>query len=179
MNAQDNNDRRSYSFVALVLAMAVLVGFMLLPRLAEPRSGLVGKPAPDFAGDILNGKPGDRIRLSDLHGKAVVLAFWASWCGPCQLEAPLLERLSRRMRDRNVAVIGLNTSDQSSRALEFIRSKGLTYTFAYDQGSDVAERYGVDSLPTLVIVDKNGMVSAVRTGPTDEGSVEALVAAAM
>jgi cytochrome c biogenesis protein CcmG, thiol:disulfide interchange protein DsbE len=172
-------DRRFYTAMALVLAAAVLVGFTVLPMLARPTHRLVGKPAPDFALQVLNGKPGDRIQLSNFKGNAVVLSFWASWCGPCQMEAPALDRLSRRMRDRNIAVVGISTNDQPSQAIAFIRSKNLSYTFAHDASHAVAESYGVESLPTLVIVDRNGLVSAVRSGLTDEASLEALVLAAM
>jgi cytochrome c biogenesis protein CcmG, thiol:disulfide interchange protein DsbE len=172
-------DRRFYAVMAVVLAMAVLLGFTLLPQLSRPLSKLVGKPAPDFALQVMNGKPGDRVQLSNLRGKAVVLSFWASWCGPCQIEAPSLDRLSRRMRDRNVAFVGINTNDQPSQALDFIRAKNLSYTFAHDDGNEVAARYGVENLPTLVIVDRNGVVSAIRTGLTDESSLQALVLAAM
>ena len=176
--SDDPIERRSFSIVALVLGAAVLVGFTLLPRLAQTRSGLVGKPAPEFALEQID-HPGDRVRLSDLKGKAVVLSFWASWCHACQLEAPAIDRLAKRMHDRNVAVIGVNTSDQLTRAVDAVRKRNSSYTYVFDDGSEVAERYGVESLPTLVIIDKNGTVTAVRTGLADEGSVEALVSAAL
>ena len=179
MHAQEQSDRPAYSLIALILAAAVLAGFAVLPRLTQSANGLVGKPAPEFSVQVLNDNSQDRVRLSDLRGKAVVLSFWASWCSACQMEAPSLERLSRRMRDRNVVVLGLDTNDQPSRALAFIKSKGLSYTSAYDDGSVVADQYRVDSLPTVVIVDKNGVVTAVRTGLTDEATIESLVSGAM
>jgi cytochrome c biogenesis protein CcmG/thiol:disulfide interchange protein DsbE len=172
-------DRRAFNGVLLLVAVGLVAAFVWMPRLALSHGSLAGKPAPDFALEVVNGKPGDRIHLADLKGRPVVLSFWASWCGPCQIEAPALERLSRRLSDRGVAVVGINTNDAEGRAAEFARRFRLTYAIVYDDGSRVAERYGVSSLPTIMVVDKNGVVSLVRTGITDEGSLEAAVMAAM
>lgn len=171
--------RRSFSAATLVLGLAVLGGFTLLPRLARPFNALVGKPAPDFTlASIDPDGAGDRVTLSSLKGKAVILAFWASWCGPCRAEAPSLDRLSKRLADQNVVVLGVNTSDTKANAMQFARSAALSYPLVFDADSEVSGSYGVSSLPTIVIVDKDGKIAAVRSGLSDEGSLEELALAA-
>jgi len=173
------SDRRSFNIIALVLGIAVLAGFTVLPRLAPSPSAMVGKPAPEFALPVIhNGEPGDRIKLSNLNGQAVVLAFWASWCGPCRAEAPSLDRLSRRLRDKGVTVIGVNTNDNPDSAVAFASQANLSYPIVSDEDGTVGSSFGVSNLPTLVIVDKNGKIAAVRSGLTDESSLESLALAA-
>ena len=171
--------RRSFHAATLALGLAVLAGFTLLPHLARPFSGMVGKPAPDFTlSSISPDAPGDRVTLSSLKGKAVILAFWASWCGPCRAEAPSLDRLSKRLASQNVVVLGINTSDNKANAMQFASSAGLSYPLVIDTDSEVATAYGVSSLPTIVLVDKDVKVAAVRSGLSDEGSLEELALAA-
>jgi cytochrome c biogenesis protein CcmG/thiol:disulfide interchange protein DsbE len=171
--------RRSFHATTIALGVAVLAGFTLLPRLARPFNAMVGKPAPDFMLEAVGPENhGDRVTLSSLRGKAVVLAFWASWCGPCRAEAPSLDRLSRRLADQNVVVLGVNTSDTRPSAQQFAKAARLSYPLVFDADGEVASAYGVSSLPTLVVVDKDGRVAAVRSGLTDEGSLEELALAA-
>ena len=174
-----STDRRSFNIIALILGIAVLAGFTVLPRLASSPSAMVGKPAPEFALPVIhNGEHGDRIKLSNLAGQAVVLSFWASWCGPCRAEAPSIDRLSRRLRDKGVTVIGVNTNDNPDAAIAFASQANLSYPIVSDQDGTVGESFGVSNLPTLVIVDKNGKIAAVRSGLTDESSLESLALAA-
>lgn len=174
-----SSDRRSINTIALVLGIAVLAGFAVLPRIASSQSAMVGKPAPDFALPVIhNGGEGDRVQLSNLTGQAVVLSFWASWCGPCRAEAPSVDRLSRRLKDQGVTVLGVNTNDDPDKALAFARQKNLSFPILSDEEGKVGASFGVSSLPTLVIVDKNGTIVAVRSGMTDESSLESLALSA-
>lgn len=176
---------RSFFYPAAVtlLALSVLVGFALLPRLFPGgRSAFVGKPAPDFALEILhNGDAGDRIRLAELKGRPVLLDFWATWCKPCQIGAPVLDRVYRRLKDKGVVVVGINTSDPQGRemARPFAEAKKLSYPIVFDDGDEVAARYGVTTLPTVVLIDAEGNIVAIRTGLADEGTLEELFLMAM
>ncbi len=173
------SDRRSFHTIALVLGVAVLGGFAVLPRLASFPGALIGKPAPDFVLPVVhNGDPGDKVQLANLTGQAVVLSFWASWCGPCRAEAPSVDRLSRRLKDKGVTVLGVNTNDDPGKAVAFARQKGLSFPIVSDEDGKVGTSFGVSSLPTIVIVDKNGTVVAVRSGVTDESSLESLALSA-
>lgn len=170
-------DRRT--FIAAVLAVAVLAGFTVLPRLTPSTSRMVGQPAPDFTLPVVqNGDKGDRIQLSSLKGQAVVLAFWASWCGPCRAEAPSVDRLSRRLRDQGVTVLGVNTNDDPEAAVAFAKGANLSYPILSDEDGKVGTAFGVSSLPTLVVVDRTGKIAGVRTGLNDESSLESLALSA-
>ena len=177
--ARGAQDRRSFNLIALVMGVAVLAGFTLLPRLASSPAAMVGKPAPDFVLPvILNGGQGDRVQMANLKGQAVVLAFWASWCGPCRAEAPSVDRLARRLRDKGVTVLGVNTNDEPGAAIAFAQRANLSYPIVSDENGVVGESFGVSSLPTLVIVDAKGQIVAVRSGLTDESSLESLALSA-
>lgn len=177
--AQGAQNRRSFNLIALVMGVAVLAGFTLLPRLAPSPSAMIGKPAPDFVLPvILNGGEGDRVQLANLEGQAVVLSFWASWCGPCRAEAPSVDRLARRLRDKGVTVLGVNTNDDPEAAVAFAQRANLSFPVVSDENGEVGKAFGVSSLPTLVIVDAKGQVAAVRSGLTDESSLESLALSA-
>jgi thiol-disulfide isomerase/thioredoxin len=168
-----------YPTIVALVALSILFGFAILPRLL-PDTALVGHAAPDFSLDVVTGgSEGDRIHLNELKGQAVLLDFWATWCEPCQVVAPILDRVSRKHQGKGLVVVGVNTSDQPGRAPAFARKKGLSYPIVYDEGDDVAQRYGVSNLPTLVLIDALGNVVAVRTGLEDEGAIEDLVVQAM
>lgn len=162
-----------------LLALGLLFGFASLRRLIGGGGRLVGHPAPDFALDIVyNGDKGDKVKLSLLRGHPVIVEFWATWCGPCQLEAPALDRLARRHREQGLVVVGVNTSDEPGRAATFAERRQLSYPIVYDDRG-VAGTYDVDSLPTLVVIDRNGNVVAVRTGAEDDSELDRLVSQAL
>jgi thiol-disulfide isomerase/thioredoxin len=168
-----------YPTIVALVALSALFGFAILPRLV-PSSGLVGKPAPDFALEVVSsGGAGDRVHLEELRGSAVVLDFWATWCEPCQRIAPILDRVSRKHQGKGVVVVGVNTSDEPGLAPQFAKKKGLSYPIVYDAGDEVAQRYGVTNLPTLVVINTKGNVVAVQVAPDDEGTIEDLISQAM
>ncbi|MFO0659143.1 MAG: TlpA disulfide reductase family protein [Polyangiaceae bacterium] len=165
------------NFVVGLLAAAILLVIALLPKLTIGQHPMVAKTAPDFTLDVvMNGAPEQtKLTLSELRGHPVLLDFWASWCGPCQMQAPILERISRRYRDKGLVVLGVNTSDKPGRAVPSAQRKGLTYPILFDAANEANDLYNVESLPMLVLVGKDGSVKMVRTGVVDEGSLDALV----
>ena len=86
--------------------------------------------------------------------------------------------MSRRLEDKGVKVLGINTSDDPDKAIAFARQKGLSFPIVSDEDGKVSQAFGVSSLPTIVVVDKNGKVMAVRSGVTDESSLESLALSA-
>ncbi len=179
-----------YSVSIALIVSGLLIGFAVLPRTFAPHEAAnVGKEAPDFTvpvvhnGDALPdgalGLATKKLSLSALRGHPVVLDFWATWCGPCRAEAPLLDRVARRYKDRGLMVVGVNTSDDDGLAAPFALKHGLSFPIAFDEGNRAAHAYAVENLPTLVVIGKDGKVLAVRTGVTDDAELERLVTSAL
>jgi cytochrome c biogenesis protein CcmG, thiol:disulfide interchange protein DsbE len=169
-----------YPAIAVLLGLSGLFGLAILPRLAPGDRGMVGKPAPAFTLPVAaNGEAGARMSTAELKGRPIVLDFWASWCGPCAVEAPVLDRLARRYEKRGLVVLGVNTSDTAEVIKAYASKKGLSYPTVLDGGSVVSDQYGVEKLPSLVVIDKAGNVAAYLVGVVDESSLDEIVAAAL
>jgi len=117
--------------------------------------------APNFELSRLD-RPG-RLQLTSLRGKAVVLNFWASWCYPCNKEAPALER-AWRGGDGRVVVLGVDVNDLSGDARKFMRQHGVTYPIVHDNKNATSPKYGLTGLPETFFVDRHGRVVAHVAG---------------
>jgi thiol-disulfide isomerase/thioredoxin len=173
--------RQATLIIGAVVSIAVVLGVTVLPMFNPPRSKLVGLPSPVFTLPVMSGgEPGSRIRLSDLRGKVVVIDFWASWCAPCRAEAPVIDRVAKKHDGKDVVVLGIATSgDDWQRAVEFVQSHGIAYTTLFDDGDHVASAFRVQTLPTLVVLDRAGVITAVRARMVHEDEIESLVAEAL
>jgi len=164
--------------VGLGLAVAALVGVTVWFRLFPPGSRLLHRPAPDFSLPVMaNGDPEARLRLSDLTGNVVVLDFWASWCEPCGMQAPILERFARSHQGEAV-VVGINLDDDPGVIAQYVRQKSLTYPMVSDENGEVRSAYDANNLPTLVVVDPHGNVAAAMQGLVARAQLDAAFAAA-
>jgi thiol-disulfide isomerase/thioredoxin len=176
-NADDA--KTGYLVAGLVLAFSLFMGLFVLPYLGAKKaekSALVGQPAPDFL--LPYASPGERgksQRLSDLQGQAVVLDFWASWCGPCRAQSPVLERVAKAFGGDKLRVLGVGTSDDRDNITRFLQRSGLGYPSVFDDQEVASSLYHVQGLPTLILIAKDGTVRAVSTGFTDETELTRLV----
>jgi cytochrome c biogenesis protein CcmG/thiol:disulfide interchange protein DsbE len=174
------SDKILYPAIAVLIGLSALFGVAIRPRLVLQGGGMVGKPAPELSLPVAaNGAPGTRMSVADLKGHAVLLDFWASWCGPCAMEAPVVDRLARRYEKKGLVVLGVNVSDTPAVIQAYASQKGLSYPMVLDPGSTASERYGVRQLPSLVVIDKQGNVQAFLTGLVDEAALSDIVTAAM
>jgi len=111
---------------------------------------------------------GGSVSLASLKGQVVVLNFWASWCTPCQGEAPLLERWQRQITPNRATVIGVDVLDVSSDANDFIRRFGLTYPQVRDADGSKLGSFDVSGYPETVLIDRSGKIAAHYRGPVNQ-----------
>lgn len=126
---------------------------------------LSGQPAGDFTLSDLQGK---KHRLSDLRGKVVMLDFWATWCGPCRRQMPLVEKLGSEMKTKGLVTFAVNQGESSETARKFLEKNKYATTTLLDQSSEVGRRYKVSGIPTLVIIDREGKIAAHYVGVRNE-----------
>ena len=159
---------------AVTLALLVLVGLRLArgdQSLGEVR--LHPYAAPDFTLTLFDGKP---FALDQERGKVVVLNFWASWCVPCRDEAPGLEDVWQRYKDRGVVLVGVDIKDTPEDAQSFLRRYIATYPSGFDGKKDIYIDYGVYGLPETFVIDPRGMVIHHVIGPVTESQLDGWLA---
>jgi peroxiredoxin len=121
-----------------------------------------GEPAPDFSLPDLSG---NTVTLSSYRGRKVILMdFWATWCGPCRMAMPDLQGLQDKFKDRGLEILSVNQGESAEQVSSFIQRKKYTFHVVLDQAGAVGSKYGVQGIPTLVLVDKKGVVQWLRVG---------------
>lgn len=170
-------DRKQvWTFLGLLALASAIFGYAVLPHLDPVRSKLVGNLAPDFTLRLISeGEDGNRLALSDMRGQVVLLDFWASWCAPCRVQAPIIERFARAHEGDAVSVVGVNTGDAEPAARDFIRASGISYPVVFDEQGLVSRAFGANELPTLVVVNARGEITAVHSRVLREAELEELV----
>ena len=146
----------------LKMLRSLVVAFGLLSMVVSPASAsnISGK-APEFT---LKSRSGQNLRLSDYRGQVLLINFWASWCGPCRQEMPLLEDLYKRYNKLGFTILGVNVDTDSTKANNYLRDISVTFPIMYDTTNAVSKSYNVNAMPTTVIVDKNGNMRFLHQG---------------
>lgn len=127
----------------------------------------IGQPAPDFT---LKSFAGNNLRLEEMRGKVVFINFWASWCGPCRQEMPILNQIGKRYAPLGLVMWGVNVDTDLVKARQTARETGVTFPLLSDKTQKVSHDYSVAGMPFTVIVDRDGVVRYVHRGysPGDE-----------
>ena len=159
--------------IALLIAFAGCAAQVPLAVPQTTTQPLLGTPAPRFTLPSFDGP--SRIDLAALAGQVVVVEFWASWCAPCATTASRLEEWQSQYGNRGLRVIGLS-SEAIGDIARFASDHRVSYAMACDAADTIAAAYHVTSLPTLVIVDRAGVVRYVDVGARDLDAVAAALA---
>ena len=163
---------RTVLIIGVVIA-AVLVGILFMglgKNPAEIRSPLIGKPAPTFA--LRQVGTSNTVDLSQFRGKPLVVNFWATWCGPCWEEHPVLVATARMMQP-NVQFLGVVFQDKEEKILGFLQQRGESYPTVVDEAGKTAIAYGVGGIPETYFIDADGVIVAKYNGPMTSDVLQA------
>ena len=123
---------------------------------------MIGKPAPELTAKTLDGP---ELTLSSLRGKPVLLDFWATWCAPCRDQMPAVAKLYRETKDQDLVLLGVNDDETPGKAIEYMKEKQYDWANLIDGKIGVArEKFKVQGIPTLVLIDKNGQIVEYQVG---------------
>ena len=144
--------RNAARFMALALGFVATVAFAAI----APSSS-----APDFT---LRSMGGPNLRLQEQRGRVVMVNFWATWCGPCRQEMPQLNRLYEKYKASGFVLLGINVDDDASNAAGVAAKLGVTFPVLLDTDKKVSREYDLSTMPSTVIIDRDGKVRYVHRG---------------
>ena len=140
-----NKTLKSILITGLTIILSISVSYAASEKLS-------GK-APNFT---LKSRSGKNIKLSELRGQVIMLNFWASWCGPCRKEMPILEKIHKKYKRLGFTLLGVNVEENSRDAKNYLKDVRVTFPILFDNRQRVSKMYNVSAMPTTVIIDKNG-----------------------
>ena len=150
-------NRRRLSLVVGLAMAGVFVAALVIRLMPQIALVGIGSPAPEFhAIDLHTGRP---ARLADYRGKVLLLNLWATWCQPCRIEMPAMERLSRRFTGTDFHVVAVSVDkDDSTVVSAFARQLGLTFDILHDQSGKIQELYQTTGVPESFVIDRDGVI---------------------
>jgi len=158
--------------IAIVIALLGLTVTLALAFRRDPhdiRTGTVGKPAPAFTLERLDGS--GEVALADFSGKVVVVNFFASWCLPCTQENPTLIRVYERYRGSDVVLLGVNLQESRENGLAYVQRMGMSWATLADDDGRVVLSYGVFGPPETFFIGRDGIIEGRHIGPIDEATL--------
>jgi len=146
--------------VTVSIALAACAGAATAAVQATADAGV----APDFT---LRSADGPNVRLQEQRGRVVMVNFWATWCGPCRQEMPHLNRLYGKYRDAGFTLLGVNIDDDQAKAVGLASRLGLQFPVLLDTDKKVSRLYDLSTMPSTVLIDRDGRVRHVHLGYRD------------
>ena len=143
------------------IAAALMIPTLLLGNAALAKTEDLSGAAPDFTLPLAGKK---KLKLSQLQGNVVMINFWASWCGPCREEMPLIEDLFQKYKKLGFVVYGVNVDANPQDAQALLKESGVSFPVGYDTKNKVSQLYTVDSMPSTVMVDRKGNMRFLHRG---------------
>ncbi|WP_047151988.1 thiol-disulfide oxidoreductase ResA [Aneurinibacillus tyrosinisolvens] len=155
---------RKFIRIAVLLVILLAVGWTFYRAFIQDKSVVqAGKPVPDF---IAPKAMGEKVQLSTLKGKGVVLNFWGTWCPPCREEMPDLEKASKEFSDKGVVVLAVNDGEGEIAVRSFARQYNLTFPILLDSTEEITRKYQIGPLPTTFFIKPDGtLYKKVEGGP--------------
>lgn len=149
-------NRQQWAVVAGVVAVVLALGFVVTHRSQIHPLG-VGDRAPDFRAVRLPG--GRPASLADYRGQVILLNIWATWCQPCRVEMPSMERLWRKLQGTGFRVVAVSIDKEDSTVVNaFVKELGLTFDILHDQPGTIQERYQTTGVPESFVIDRDGLI---------------------
>ena len=143
------------------LRPVILFMFLIFVFVPLSHAEMVSGAAPDFT---LKSRAGENLKLSEYRGDVVMVNFWASWCGPCRQEMPLLEDLYKKYSDLGFTLLAVNVEEDSSKADDLLRDIAVTFPVLFDNTNKVSKLYKVVAMPSTVIIDRDGNMRYLHRG---------------
>ncbi len=154
----------------LLKPLAIAGSLVLALNTSSTFAVSVGDTAPDFKLPRLE-RSGD-IQLKSYRGKVVYVDFWASWCGPCRLSLPELNKLRKQYRKKGFEVIAINLDEEKDDAMAFLKEFPVAYPTARDVEGITPDKYGLQGMPTAYLIDRKGKISLIHEGFKKTDSAE-------
>lgn len=154
---------------AWVLKLQQEADIQIMLEEGKTRTVKIGQPPPTF---VLRSPDGEPVRLNDYIGHPLLINFWATWCPPCRLEMPVLEKAYQDHKDEGFVVLGVDLQEEPDKVKAYLQEMGLTFPVALDRSGAVASAYRVQGIPNSVFVDRNGVVTDIHRGALTEGTLQ-------
>jgi len=163
------NKTLSKSLGSLLIATALLAA----PAVTGSSGGGIA-PAAEFS---LKSRAGEAVSLGSLKGQVVLINFWATWCGPCRKEMPLLEQIQKKYAPLGFTMLGVNVEEDTRLMETFLKDVPVSFPILLDPANGVSKLYNVSAMPSTVIVDRKGNVRFIHQGyqPGDEGKYQDMI----
>ncbi|TDM04295.1 thiol-disulfide oxidoreductase ResA [Macrococcus carouselicus] len=167
-----NKQSKRITQYIVMLLIALAIGFIVYSTLTKDKNKevQVGDAAPNFELQTMDGKT---VKLSDYKGKGLILNFWGTWCEPCKREMPALSDNYDKFKEKDVEVLAIhlrNTPQQVEQFFSGLKEK-VNLPVAFDNNNEVADAFGVDPLPTTVVIDEDGEIKAIHKGEMNSATI--------